>query len=89
MRGKRAGQGRMLTVEQEHEILKIICDKRPEQLKMKFALWSRAVIMQLIEREYGIRLSVRGVGNYLLRWGVTPQKPIKNACEQRPEAVQA
>ena len=42
--------------------------------------------MQLIERECGIKLSVRGVGNYLNRWGFTPQKPIKKACEQRPEA---
>ena len=45
--------------------------------------------MQLIKRECGIKLSVRGVGNYLKRWGFTPQKPIKKAYEQRPEAVQA
>jgi hypothetical protein len=56
---------------------------------MEFALWNRAAVMQLIEREYGIKLSVRGVGNYLSRWGFTPQKPIKKAYEQRPEAVQA
>lgn len=54
---------------------------------MEFALWSRAAVMQLIEREYGITLSIRGVGNYLARWGFTPQKPIKKAYEQRPEAV--
>lgn len=35
-----------------------------------------------------IKLSVRGVGNYLKRWGFTPQKPIKKAYEQRPKAVQ-
>ena len=89
VRGKRAGQGRALSEEQEDAIRKIICDKRPEQLKMEFALWSRAAVMQLIEREYGLKLSVRGVGNYLSRWGFTPQKPIKKAYEQRPEAVQA
>lgn len=89
MRGKRTGQGRLLTEEQERTIRKIICDKRPEQLKMEFALWNRAAVMQLIEREYGLTLSVRGVGNYLSRWGFTPQKPIKKAYEQRPEAVQA
>ena len=88
-RGKRAGQGRTLTEEQEQAIRKIICDKRPEQLKMEFALWNRAAVMQLIEREYDIKLSVRGVGNYLSRWGFTPQKPIKRAYEQRPEEVQA
>ncbi len=88
-RGKRSGDGRTLTEEQERAIQRIICDKRPEQLKMEFALWNRAAVMQLIEREYGIKLSVRGVGNYLSRWGFTPRKPIKKAYEQRPEAVQA
>jgi len=42
----------------------------------------------LIEREHGIKLSIRGVGNYLRRWGFALQKPIKRAYEQRPEAVQ-
>lgn len=45
-------------------------------------------VMQLIEREHGIKLSIRGVGNYLQRWGVTPKKPIKRAYERRPEPVQ-
>lgn len=88
-RGRRAGEARALTAEQEAAIQRTIIDKRPEQLKMVFALWSRAAVMQLIERAYGIKLSVRGVGNYLARWGFTPQKPIKKAYEQRPEAVQA
>jgi transposase len=89
VRGKKVGGGRRLTVEQEKAIQRIICDQRPEQLKMEFALWSRAAVMELVKQEYGIQLSVRGVGNYLARWGFTPQKPIKKAYEQRPEAVQA
>lgn len=79
----------MLSEAQEATVRQIICDKRPEQLKMEFALWDRAAVAQLIERECGISLSVRGVGNYLERWGFTPQKPIKKAYEQRTEAVQA
>lgn len=87
-RGRRAGEDRALTDEQETRIQRLICEKRPEQLKMVFALWSRAAVKQLVERECGIKLSVRGIGNYLKRWGFTPQKPIKKAYEQRPEAVQ-
>ena len=30
---------------------------------------------------------MRSVGKSLTRWGFTPQKPIKKAYEQRPEAV--
>ena len=88
-RGKKPGSGRSLSAEQEQAIQHMICDRRPEQLKMEFALWSRPAVKQLIERECGIALSVRAVGNYLARWGFTPQKPIKKAYEQRPEAVQA
>ena len=86
-RGRSAGQGRMLSVEQEATVRAAICDKRPEQLKMEFALWTRSAVMQFIDREFGIGLSVRATGEYLRRWGFTPQKPIKRAYEQRPEAV--
>lgn len=87
-RGRRAGEDRALSVEQEQAVCRLICDKRPEQLKMDFALWSRAAVMQLIERECGVTLHVRSVGKYLARWGFTPQKPIKRAYEQSPAAVQ-
>ena len=56
---------------------------------MEFASWTRAAVMQLIERECALKLSVRAVRNYLKRWGFTPQEPIKRAYEQRPEAVKA
>ncbi len=89
VRGRRTGEKRSLSAEQEAVIRALICEKRPEQLKMDFALWSRPAVLELIERECGIALSVRAVGNYLLRWGFTPQKPIRCADEQQPAAVQA
>ena len=88
-RGRSRGTGRILSAAQEEAIQRTIIDKRPEQLKMDFFLWSRAAVGQLIEQEYGIKLHVRSVGKYLTRWGFTPQKPIKRAYEQSPEAVQA
>ena len=88
-RGRAQGKGRVLSAAQEATIQGLICDHRPEQLKMEFALWSRTAVAELIERECQIKLSVRGVGVYLKRWGFTPQKPIRRAYEQRPEAVQA
>ncbi len=88
-RGRTSGEGRTLTAEQEEVIRRAICDKRPEQLKREFALWNRAAVMQLIERDFGVKLAVRTVGDYLKRWGFTPQRPIRRAYEQRPEAVKA
>ena len=88
-RGRSSGTGRTLSAAQEATIQRTIIDKRPEQLKIDFFLWSRAAVGQLIEQEYGIKLHVRSVGKYLTSWGFTPQKPIKRAYEQSPEAVQA
>jgi transposase len=88
-RGREPGQGRLLNDEQEHLIQRAIIDKRPEQLKLDFYLWSRSAVAQLIEQACGLKLSERTVGKYLKRWGFTPQKPIKKAYEQRPEAVKA
>ena len=86
-RGRELGNGRSLTPDQEAYIRKLIADKRPEQLKMDFALWTRAAVSELIARECAVKLCVRAVGNYLKRWGFTPQKPIQRAYEQRPEAI--
>ena len=89
VRGRNRGDGRVLSQAQEQTVQRMIIDQRPEQLKMDFSLWSRAAVGQLIEQEFGIKLQVRSVGKYLARWGFTPQKPIKRAYEQSPEAVQA
>lgn len=89
LRGRARGDGRVLSQTQEDTIQRMIIDKRPEQLKMDFSLWSRAAVGQLIEQEFGIQLQVRSIGKYLARWGFTPQKPIKRAYEQNPAAVQA
>lgn len=86
-RGRKRGEGRQLAPEQEAEIRRLICDKTPDQLKMGFALWNRQAVSQLIEDRLGIKVPIRTVGEYLKRWGFTPQKPIKKAYEQRPAEV--
>ena len=88
-RGRRAGQQRTLSAEQEADIRQIICDKRPEQLRMRFALWTREAVGQLIANRLKIELPVRSVGHYLKRWGFTPQKPIRRVYERYEPAVQS
>ena len=86
-RGRKRGEGRQLTPEQEAEIRRLICDKTPDQLKMGFALWNRQAVSQLIEDRLGVKVPIRTIGEYLKRWGFTPQRPIKKAYEQRPAEV--
>jgi transposase len=87
-RGRKAGEKRTLTPAQEKEIVRIITEKNPDQLKMKCCLWTRDAVRQLIREKYGINMPIRTIGLYLQRWGFTVQRPAKQAIEQKPEAVQ-
>jgi transposase len=86
-RGRAKGAFRHLSADQEKQIAKKIIDKIPEQLKLDFALWTRDAVRQLIKQETGIEMPIRTVGEYLKRWGFTPQKPLKFAYERKPEIV--
>ena len=86
-RGRKAGEKRTLTVEQEKAIKKMIVDHYPDQLNLPFALWDRQAVLMLIKQQFGIQMPIRTVGEYLSRWGYTPQKPAHKAYEQRPAEV--
>jgi transposase len=81
-RGRREGAQRTLTAEQETLIRKLLIDRTPDQLKLPFALWTRSSVQQLIRQQCGFEMPIRTVGEYLNRWGFTPQKPAKRAKEQ-------
>jgi transposase len=68
--------------------VRLIRDRCPEQLRLPFALWTREAVCQLLEREFGLEVSVWTAGRYLAAWGLTPQKPLRRAYERDPEAIQ-
>lgn len=68
-------------------IVRLIIDRTPDQLKLPFALWTREAVRDLIQQRCGLTISVRTAGRYLKRWNLTPQKPMRRAYEQDPEAV--
>ncbi len=86
-KGPAPGTGKLLSDKQSAEVRKLIIDRCPEQLKLPFALWTRDAIRELVFRRFGIRIAIRTIGNYLREWGFTPQKPVRRAYEQSPQAV--
>lgn len=86
-RGRRKGEKRLLTPEQEKEIQKTIVEKYPEQLKMKCCLWTKRAIHDLILQKYKLDMGSSTLGYYLARWGYSIQRPIKKARNQNPEQV--
>jgi transposase len=87
VRGNKIGNGRTLSTQQENKIKKLIVDKYPDQLKFDYALWTRGAVKLLIEKECKIVMPIRTIGEYLKRWGYTPQKPVKYAYERDSEKV--
>lgn len=92
MESLRAGQrgrpiGGKLSSKREQVICRVIEDHCPDQLKLPFYLWTREAVGHLIQRRFGMKLSVWTVGRFLARQGFTPQKPTRRAFEQDTQAV--
>jgi transposase len=87
-RGVNSEDKKLLSTEQEKTIQKMIVDKMPDQLKLDFALWTRKAVKELVEREFGVVLAINTMGDYLRKWGFSPQKPKKKAYEQDDKKVQ-
>ena len=85
--GRPPGQSRLKNW-QAAQIVRTITDRTPDQLKLPFVLWTREAVGALIERRFGVRVSRMTVGRWLRRWGLTPQKPVRRAWEQNPQAVE-
>jgi transposase len=62
--------------------------KNPLQLKFTFALWTARMIGELIRRQVGVELSKASVCRLLNQLGLTPQRPVWRAYQQRPEDVE-
>lgn len=85
--GRPQGAGRALSPDQEHEIRTLVVDSTPTEQQIASATWTRQAVAELIASRLGLELTLQGVGKYLRRWGLTPQKPARQAREQDPEEV--
>jgi transposase len=88
-RGRRVGQKRTLTPEQEKGIQRIIVDKTPDQMRFKECMWTRNNIRELIKQRYGVVMPLSTLGYYLARWGFSVQRPVKRAYKQDEEKVKS
>jgi transposase len=77
-----------LTQEQQDVIKKLIVDKNPNQLKLQGFLWDRENVRDLIKRMFNEEIALQNISVYLRKWGMSPQRPIKQSYKQNPEEVQ-
>jgi transposase len=86
-RGRRPGEQKALDRRQEARVRRAVVGKNPDQLALPGLVWTRPQVRQLVRNWFGIDLSLVTIGKYLRSWGLSPQKPVRRAYEQNPEAV--
>ena len=84
---KGTGRPRTLTAAQERQVFRWVNGKDPRQHGFDFGLWTRQIVKELIEREFGVQLGLTAIGMLLAKLGLTPQKPLKRAYQRDPEAI--
>lgn len=82
------GRAPKLTGVQMRRLALIVRHRNPLQYAFDFALWTRALIREVIRREFHVRLSEVSVGRILRRLGLSPQKPLYRAYQQDQKAVE-
>jgi transposase len=65
----------------------LVVGNDPRQLRFAFALWTRAMVRELVRREFGVVVSEVSVSRLLRKLGLSPQRPLYRAYQQDPEAV--
>jgi transposase len=81
------GRPPSLSGAQLQRLATLVVGNDPRQLQFTFALWTRAMVRELIRREFAVRLSEVSVGRLLGKLGLSPQRPLYRAYQQNPEAV--
>ena len=82
------GRPTKLRPAQLQRLYQLVVGKNPLQLRFAYGLWRRAMIQELIWREWQVSLSESAVARLLRSLGLSAQKPLYRAYHQNPEAVQ-
>ncbi len=84
---KATGRPRSLTQAQERQVFRWVNGRDPRQYGLDFGLWTRAVVAELVQKKFGVKLGLTAVGELLAKLGLTPQKPLQRAYQRDPEAI--
>ncbi|TKB23953.1 IS630 family transposase [Desulfopila sp. IMCC35006] len=84
---KAPGKSPKLGGQQLRRLYQIVVGNDPRQLKFEFALWTRAMVREFIQREFRVKMSDTAVGRLLKKLGLSPQRPTRQAIQRDELAV--
>lgn len=85
---KRGGRPPKLDNKALRWLYRTVTMKNPLQLKFTYALWTAKMIGEVIDNRFGVKLSKASVCRLLAQLGLSPQRPVWRAYQQKPEEVQ-
>lgn len=86
-RGREKEEQKILTDVEQAEILHAIKNSTPDKEGIEYFLWSRKAIRECIEKKYQKTLAPQTISDYTKRWGLSSQRPKKQATEQDAEKI--
>lgn len=86
-RGRRPGEQLAMTPSQQVWVLNALAAHSPDQLGLRYRLWTRHALVELINRELGVALSVTSIRNYLIRWGLLDEQSLLHTLRGEHAAV--
>ena len=85
---KASGRKPILSGEQLMKLFDLVQNNTPEQFEFPFALWTVALIREVIRKTFKVSLSEVSAWRTLHKLGLSPQRPIRRAWQQKKEDVQ-
>ena len=85
--GRKPGSGMALGEAEQQEIRKIVVETRPEENGIPGALWTLNRVCGLVRKRYGKKISEGCASDYMRRWGLTCQRPVKRARKQDSKSI--
>ena len=85
--GRPEGAGRILLPEEEAEIRETIINRQPKEFGMPGYLWTLKKICAYVWKTYGKKMTDGCASDYMKRWGLSCQRPVKRARKQEPERI--
>jgi len=69
-RGRRPGERLALSATRQLWVLNAFATRPPEDFGLRYQLWTRQALVELINRDLGVSMSTTSMRNYLMRWGL-------------------
>jgi len=76
-----------LTEKQRQQVRRWIFGRDPRQYGFNPGLWTRSVLAQMIEDQFGVSLTLPSISGLLASLGIKPGKPLLRAAERCGRAI--